>query len=216
MKKLILVAALLAAFAAKAQTGTYGFTGSFGAFKTLVSSSERAEDDFGYAPGLQLQLGAWLRLPLSEKGSIQLTALHTIERQGGEKLTVIDQNNSPAVDVRTRYGSLAVGATALYLRHLSEKLSVGAGAGATYKYAAVMAIQGIEGAGVAELDKQYDDRYHRKLKLYLPLEAQLAISPRISLLAQAQVPLSRRVAASESAFRERDFGVTLGVNYTLQ
>ncbi|WP_242920960.1 hypothetical protein [Pontibacter liquoris] len=216
MKKLLLAAALLAAFAAKAQTTTYGFTGSLGAFKTINSSSS-AGADFNYAPGLQLQLGSWVQLPVSEKATLQLTLVHSIERQGGSKVTMTDENRNPLANVKTRYGNLAIGATAVYLRHLSDKLALGAGAGVTYKYVSLMAVQDFKMAGIAkaELAKTYDDRYHRKFNAYLPVEVQYGLSPRVTLRGQLQVPLSNRIAASESAFKERDLGLAVGVNYIL-
>lgn len=143
--------------------------------------------------------------------------LHTLERQSGGTIRVIDQNLNPLADLKTRYGNLAIGGTALYLYQKSDRLALGAGVGAKYNYAAIMVMQELKDRGGNSVggDDYYDNHYHRKLRLYLPLESQLALNPRVKLVGQVQVPLSNRIAAAESLFRERDLGLTLGVNYSL-
>lgn len=217
MKKLLFIFCLLQVFAAKAQDVTYGLTGRFGVFKTLVSSSQDIGADHTYGPGLQLQLGGWLRMQVANKGAVQMTVLQDIERQAGGTILVIDQQGYDITNLKTRYGNLAIGANALYLYQVGEKLAVGTGLGASYHYMAVMVLQKLEynvfyKVGGKEL---YDNYYHRKLRLYVPLEVQRAISERVQLVGQVKVPIGNKIAPAESAFKERDLGLSVGVNYNL-
>ncbi|PRY10642.1 hypothetical protein CLV24_11361 [Pontibacter ummariensis] len=207
--------AFLLSLAASAQENTYGLTGRFGVFETLVNSNKEVLQDIDYAPGLQLELGMWMHKPLTEKGFLQLTYLISLERQSGGTMQTWDVNENPWADVRTRYGNFTVGLAAQYLHQVSERFAIGAGAGAKYKLAAIMATQfpGTHGGSTTELDEFYENHYHRKLRLYLPLGAQLTLGPQVHLLGQLQLSVMSRLAAKESAFRERDFGLVLGVNY---
>ncbi|MDX5436703.1 MAG: hypothetical protein LPK03_05880 [Pontibacter sp.] len=215
MKKLIFILSLLFTVSAHAQDLTYGFTGRFGVYETLVGSSKPAIHDIEYKTGLQLELGAWARKPLAESGYLQLTLLQTLERQGGGTVQLIDPQQNPLADVKTRYGSLAAGLTTQYFYRLNDKLAIGGGVGAKYKYAAILAIQVPKSAGSAEIDDYYEDRYHRKLQVYLPLEAQFGLLPNLEVVGQVQVPVTSKVAAA-SAFSERDLGLAVGVNYLLR
>lgn len=217
MRKLVFILGLLVTVAAKAQDVTYGLTGRFGVYKTIVSSRERVGTNHTYGPGLQLQLGAWLRKQVAEKGAVQLAVLQDIERQAGGTILVVDGQAHDITNLKTRYGSLAIGANVLYLYRLREKLAVGAGLGASYTYVAVMALQELEYGGNYTVGGKelYDNYYHRKLRFYAPLEAQQKISSRLQLVGQVKVPLGNKIEASESAFKERDLGMAVGVNYTL-
>ena len=217
MRKLLFILGLLVTVAAQAQDVTYGLTGRFGVYKTIVSSRESVGTNNTYGPGLQLQLGAWLRKQVTEKGAVQLAVLHDIERQAGGTIRMVDMQAHDVTDLKTRYGNLAIGANALYLYQLREKLAIGTGLGASYTYMAVMALQELEYGGNYTVGGKelYNNYYHRKLRFYVPLEAQQKISSRLQLVGQVKVPLSNKIAAAESAFKERDLGLAVGVNYTL-
>ena len=217
MRTLLFTLALLVTIAAKAQDASYGLVGRFGAYKTFVSSSEHVGDDNKYGPGLLLELGAWIRLSTAGKNGVQFYLLQGLERQSGGTVRVIDEQGNVITDAKTRYGNLSIGAAALYLYQHNERLTVGAGFAGKYKYAAIMVMQKIEYRGGLTVggDDYYTDTYHRKLNLYVPLEAQLKLSERIQFVGQVQVPLNQRVIAQESAFKERDLGLTVGVSYTL-
>jgi hypothetical protein len=217
MRKLLFILGLLTTVAAKAQDITYGLTSRFGVYKTIVSSRESVGANNTYGRGLQLQLGGWLRKQVAEKGAVQLAVLQDIERQGGGTILVIDGQGYDITNLKTRYGNLAIGANALYLYQLRENLAVGAGLGASYTYVAVMALQELEYGGYHTVGGKelYNNYYHRKLRFYVPLEVQQKLSSRLQLVGQVKVPLGNKIAASESAFRERDLGLALGVNYAL-
>ncbi|MFD3001115.1 hypothetical protein ACFS7Z_12120 [Pontibacter toksunensis] len=217
MKKMLFILALLLPLAGVAQNTSFGLTGRLGAYETIVSSNRSVGDNNSYGPGLQLEVGAWYRLNLTEKGAVQFTVFQALERQSGGAIMVIDESRNPLADLKTRYGNLAIGATALFFYKHSDKLAIGAGIGAKYNYVAIMVMQELQDRGGNSVggDDYYDNNYHRKLRVCLPLEAQLALSPRVRLVGQVQVPLSNRITASESAFKERDLGLTLGVNYAL-
>ncbi|WP_299705286.1 hypothetical protein [uncultured Pontibacter sp.] len=217
MKKLIFFLALLLTVAAKAQDVSYGLTGRFGAYKTIVSSSESIGSNNQYRPGLQLEVGAWVKLKVAEKSSVQFYVLQAIERQSGGTIRAVDSYGNDIADLKTRYGNLSIGGAAVYLYQLNDRLCMGAGVGSRYNLAAIMVMQKVEyGVGYAvDSNDYYANTYHRKLKVFVPLEAQVKLSQRIQLVGQVQVPLSNRIAAAESAFKERDLGLTVGVNYTL-
>ncbi|WP_276497654.1 hypothetical protein [Pontibacter litorisediminis] len=216
MRKWIFILALLFSVSAHAQDLTYGFTGRFGIYETLVSSSEPVgQDDMLYKTGLQLEVGAWVRKPVTDAGYLQFTLLQVLERQGGGSVRLMDAQQNPVADAKTRYGSLGTAASLQYFFTLREKLALGGGVGAKYKYAAIMAIQQPAHAGSSTgVDDYYQNRYHRRLQVYVPLEAQMALLPRLEVVGQVQVPLTSKVADS-SVFKELDLGVSVGVNYLL-
>ncbi|GAB3826681.1 hypothetical protein GCM10028895_37990 [Pontibacter rugosus] len=154
-----------------------------------------------------------LRKPVTPNGFVQLTPVLALDRQSGGNIRMTDLQQNPVADAKTRYGNLSVGAGVLYFHRFGSSLAVGAGVAAKYKLTAIMAIQKVMGQNGSELDDYYDSFYHRKLTLYLPLEAQLALAPKLELMAQLQLPINNRVAAAESAFKERDLGLVLGLNY---
>ncbi|MBD1398022.1 hypothetical protein H9Q13_12665 [Pontibacter sp. JH31] len=217
MKALLFKLTFLVATAATGQDASYGLTGRFGAYKTIVSSREHVGYDNNYGPGIQLELGAWIRLHAGGKNGVQFSLLQGLERQSGGTYLAIDEQGNSVADIKTRYGSLSISAAALYLYRYSDRVSVGVGFAGKYKYAAIMAMQKIEyrGGYTAGGNNYYNDTYHRKLSLYVPLEAQVQVGERFQVIGQVQVPFSNRIVAQESAFKERDLGLTLGVSYTL-
>jgi hypothetical protein len=217
MKKLLFVWVLLLSVAAQAQDMSYGVSSRFGVYKTLVSSSEQVGYNNQYGPGMQLELGTWLRWHVTEKHGVQLALSHGIERQYAGTLKAVDQQGNDITDVKTRYGSLSVSATALYLYQYNDRLAVGVGVAGKYRYVNIMVMQELEyrlGPPVGGKE-YYENMYHRKIVVYVPLEAQVRLRERLHLVSQVQVPLSNKVAARESAFKERDLGLSVGVNYTL-
>lgn len=217
MKKLLFIGVLLYSFAAGAQDVSYGLTGRFGAYKTFVSSSESVGENNQYGPGLQLEVGAWLRWHVTEKNSVQFVLSQGIERQSAGTVRAVDAQGHDITDLKTRYGNLSIGATALYLYQYNDRLAIGAGVAGKYRYAAIMVMQKLEyrlGPDVGG-DDFYANMYHRKLTVHVPLEAQVKLNDRLHFVGQVQVPLSNKVIAQESAFKERDLGLTVGVNYTL-
>lgn len=216
MKKLLFALWLLLPLGAAAQELVYGFTGRVGAFRTFVDSKEPVREA-GYDPKLggQLELGAWVQIQAGAAGYMQLSLLHTIERQGGGTVTLYDADSNPVSDAKTRYGNLSLGISGQYFYKLTEALSVGAGFGAKYKYFAIVGVQLPQYPGGEKPDGYYANHHHRRLQLYLPLELQQRISPALSLVGQVQLPLLNKVD-NASAFREYDLGLSLGINYSLR
>lgn len=219
MKKLLFVWGMLCAFTVSAQDMTYGVTGRFGTYKTFVSSSERVGDNNQYGPGLQLELGAWLRWHATDRYGVQVYLTQGIERQSAGAVTAVDQQGHDITDLKTRNGSLFVSATALYLYPYNDRLAIGVGLAGKYRYVDIMVTQKIDFSGrYAEAVDDYDyyaNTYNRKLTVHVPLEMQVKLSERLHLVSQVQLSLSNKVIAQESAFKERDLGLTVGVNYTL-
>lgn len=219
MKKLLFVLALLLTGAAKAQDVSYGLTGRFGAYKTFVSSSESIGHDIRYGPGMQFEAGAWVKLKLAGKSGVQLYMSQALERQSGGTIMAVDGSRHDITNIKTRYGTLFIGVAGVYLYQISDRLSIGAGIAGRYNLVSIMVTQKFDFGGryAVAVDgyDYYANTYHRKLRAYVPLEAQVKLSQRLQLVGQVQVPLSNRMAATESAFKERDLGLNMGINYTL-
>ncbi|WP_347157240.1 hypothetical protein [Pontibacter chitinilyticus] len=222
MKKLILVIALLSAFGAHAQTRSWGATARAGAQYTRTTASQPIVDSYTYGPGLQVGLGFWLSQAITANGKLQLTLLQSGTRQRAGEVMLTDPNRNPIGLLNAADYSLALHLSAVYLHQFNQVWAVGAGAAAQYEYFSKTRIHGeittnfYQGQPVEEEVKDtYDNFNRRKLRLYLPVEVQRQLSDHLTLVGQVQLPLSNRMAASESAFKEKDFGLTIGVNYSL-
>ncbi|MBB6611470.1 transporter [Pontibacter sp. Tf4] len=211
-KLLLLIFALLAGTAAHAQKISYGVTARAGVFKTLVS--EQREAAATYDIGLQASLGAWLKLPLANKSSLQFNILNTAERQGAGEVQVIDYNRHPIADAEVRDENLAVALQLIYLYALNERWSAGTGVGFKYEYYSKNKIE--KDFEDYLIHPSYDNEYRQDLTLHLPVEIQYTFNERFALAAQAQVQLSNRLDTTNSDYRERDLGFSAGINYKLK
>lgn len=216
MKKMLFILGLLLPLCASAQEVTLGFTGRVGALQTIVDSKEPVlEDSYEPKVGGQLELGAWVQKEMGTAGYIQLTLLHSLERQGGGAITLYDLNSNPVGEAKTRYGNLLLGITGQYFHKLTDKVSFGAGLGAKYKYLSVVGIQMPQYPGSGAPDNYYNNYHHRRVQLYLSVELQRKISTALAIVGQVQLPLTSKVDDA-SAFKEYDLGLSLGVNYIIR
>lgn len=220
MKKLLIPFILFITVAVvNAQSISWGFTGRAGCFTTIESASQETKsNDYTTSLGLKAGLGLWVSQPLTTSGRIQFTLLHTAERQNSGKIPLVDDDGQHVFDLNVTDYNLAIGSSATYLLQLNKSWTLGTGIGGMYEYlsrADVSAkVQGSSNSTV-EYKDEFDNKYRRNFRFYLPLESQYRLTEHVILTGQAQVPLNSRLAAPETEFKEYDLGFWVGINYIL-
>ncbi|WP_187262584.1 hypothetical protein [Pontibacter beigongshangensis] len=219
---LTFLAFTIAAFA-HGQHISWGLAGRVGVVATNTSAEKPiyarvSGTDYDYKPGLQVGAGVWAAIPAGNRGALQFMLQPTVSRQHAGEIHVLDQNRNSMADAKSVNFSVATGISGVYLHHLSSQVAVGAGVGAHLLLFTKTKVY-LDGAlfyGGKDVIESYDNHTYRRLPVYLPLELQVKLTEKLALVGQFQVGVSNRLAAAETAFKERDLALQIGLNYSMR